>query len=137
MCKSTQSSKPSSSSQMTTVAAVTDSATPNQTKDFIAAVFPSLSSGVVGDGSYSEGSDNSFSSVSTPPHIKSKHFIWTFLLTGPAVDLPVNKPSLIDNGCHMVLIRPDVVSELGLPIFSLEQPEEVDVAISFSKAGVT
>ena len=37
----------------------------------------------------------------------------------------------------MVLIYPDVVTELGLPIFDLNQPEEVDVAITFSKTKVT
>ena len=36
----------------------------------------------------------------------------------------------------MVLIRPDTVEELGLEVFSLKQPELVDVAISFSKSGV-
>lgn len=36
----------------------------------------------------------------------------------------------------MVLIRPDTVAELGLPIFELKEPEEVDIAISFSKAGI-
>jgi hypothetical protein len=36
----------------------------------------------------------------------------------------------------MVLIRPDVVEELGLPVFALKEPENVDVAISFSKTGI-
>ena len=81
----------------------------NQTKDFIAAVFPSLLSSAVGDGSFLEGSDNSFASVSESPHIKSKHFIWDCLLTGPKVDFPVTKPALINNGCHIILIRPDIV----------------------------
>ena len=109
---------------------------PNQTDDFIAAVFPSLSSSAVGDGSFSDGSDSSFAPVSPPPPLKSKHFIWNCTLTGPAVTFPINKPSLIDNGCHMVLIRPDLVEELGLPILALENPENVNVAISFSKNGV-
>ena len=119
------------------IVSVTDSMSPNQTEDFIAAVFPTLSSGVVGDRSYMDGSDNSFGSVSVTPHIKSKHFIWNCSLTGPSVDFLVMKASLIDNSCHMVLIWSDVVKELGLSIFTLDQPEEVDVAISFSKAGIT
>jgi hypothetical protein len=133
--KSIHLSKTASSSQITTVATVSDATPSNQTEDFVAAVFPSLSSGAVGDGSFTDGSDSSFSSVSSPPPIKSKHFIWNCSLTGPSVTFPVNKPSLIDNGCHMVLIRPDIVEELGLPIFNLKEPEEVDVAISFSKTG--
>jgi RNase H-like domain found in reverse transcriptase/Reverse transcriptase (RNA-dependent DNA polymerase)/Integrase zinc binding domain len=36
----------------------------------------------------------------------------------------------------MVLIRPDIVEELGLPILALKEPETVDVAISFSKTGI-
>ena len=86
---------------------------------------------------FSGKSDNSLASVSQAPHIKSKHFIWNCSLTGPAVDFPVTKPSLINNSCHMVLIQPNVVEELGLPVFSLDQPEDVDVAILFSKAGIT
>jgi hypothetical protein len=124
------------SSQLNTVASVSDATTSKDTEDFIAAVFLNLSSNLLGDGTFSDNSDSSFSSVSPPPHIKSKHFIWNCSLTGPAVTFPVTKPALIDNGCHMVLIRPDTVAELGLPIFELKNPEEVDVAISFSKVGI-
>ena len=134
--KSAHSAKTNTASQMNTVASISD-ASNTQPDDFVAAVFPTLPSGVLGDGSFSEGSDASFSSVSEPPPLKSKHFIWNCSLTGPSVTFPVTKPSLIDNGCHMVLIRPDIVEELGLPIFALQQPEEVDVAISFSKSGIT
>lgn len=56
---------------------------------------------------------------------------------GPAATFLTTKPSLIDNGCHMVLIWLDVVEELGLTTFTLDQPEEVDMAIFFSKAGIT
>ena len=37
--------------------------------------------------------------------------------------------SLIDNGVHIVLIRPDLVTELGLPLSLLETPEIVDIAL--------
>ena len=116
--KSAHSARANSSSQLNTVASISD-APPTQADDFVAAIFPTLPSGVLGDGSFSEGSDSSFSSVSKPPPLKSKHFIWNCSLTGPSVTFPVTKPSLIDNGCHMVLIRPDIVEELGLPIFAL------------------
>jgi hypothetical protein len=36
---------------------------------------------------------------------------------------------LIDNGCHLVLICPDIVSKLGLPILTLPHPEPIDIAI--------
>lgn len=41
--------------------------------------------------------------------------------------------SLVDNGCHLVLIRPDIVEKLGLPISTLSIPEPIDVAIKDSK----
>ena len=131
-------SKSGSSSQSNTIAAITEASPGNESSDLVAAVFPSLPPGAVSDGnSFSDSSDNSFSSVSAPPPFKCKHFIWDCSLTGPSVDFPLKRASLIDNGCHMVLIRPDVVKELGLPVFTLPEPEDVEVAISFSKAGVT
>ena len=130
--KAAHDAKPSSS-QINTVATVSDASPKTDNEDFVAAIFPS---GYIGDNSFS-GSDSSNASVSTPPPIKSKHFIWDCILNGPSVTFPVTKPSLIDNGCHMVLIRPDVVEELGLPVFALKEPETVDVAISFSKSGIS
>ena len=37
--------------------------------------------------------------------------------------------SLIDNRAHIVLIRPDLVTKLGLPLSLLETPEIVNVAL--------
>ena len=134
--KSVNAGNPGTSSQMNTVASVTE-APPTEMNDFLATVFPNLSSGLIEDGSFSEGEDSSFSSsMSTPPPLKSKHFIWNCSLMGPSVILPVIKLGLIDNSCHMVLIRPDLVNELGLPIFALKEPEVVDVAIFFSRSGI-
>ena len=36
----------------------------------------------------------------------------------------------------MVLIRPDIVHQLGLDVFTLDQPEQVNVTISFPKTGI-
>ena len=58
--KTAQKPKGSSSSQSNTIATIIDASPANETADFVAAVFPSLPSGVVGDGSFSEASDNSF-----------------------------------------------------------------------------
>jgi hypothetical protein len=129
--KAAKAAKPAPSSQMNTVASISE-VPGNKTDDFMAAIFPSLPSGLIGDGSFSDGSDSSLASVSKPPPLKSKHFIWNCSLTGPAVTFPVTTPSLIDNGCHMVLIRPDTVEKLGLPIFALKEPKIVNVTISFS-----
>lgn len=55
--KSFQSTKTSNNNQPNTVAAMTNSSSPNQTEDFIAVVFPSLPSATVGDSSYLDVSD--------------------------------------------------------------------------------
>jgi hypothetical protein len=39
----------------------------------------------------------------------------------------------VDNGCHLVLIRPDIVEKLGLSILKLKTPETIDVAINNNK----
>jgi reverse transcriptase-like protein/integrase-like protein/chromodomain-containing protein len=95
--------------------------------NFVAALFgPVPGTSVIGNGSFSDGD------ASVSPPLKSKHFIWNCTVDGPAAEFPLKFATLIDNGAHMVLIRPDAVSQLGLPLFELPEPESVDVAISSS-----
>src|SRR5258705_237221 len=98
-------------------------------EDGIYATFgPTAASSVLGNGSFSEGD----LSVSLPP-VKSKHFVWKCNIDGgPTVDFPLTSHSLIDNGAHIVLIRPELVERLQLPVYTLDKPEEVDVAIDSS-----
>jgi hypothetical protein len=96
-------------------------------KAVYAVLGPTPRSAVLGDGSFSDGD----ASVSVPP-IKSKHFVWKCKADGPLVNFPMTVSALIDNGAHLVLIRPQLVAQLGLPIFDLIEPEEVDVAIDTS-----
>lgn len=112
------------SNQETTSPAATE-----YSEDGIFATFgPTPKSTVIGNGSFSEGDH----SVSLPP-LKSKHFIWKCNVdSGPTVDFPVAAHALIDNGAHIVLIRPQLVEQLKLPIYALDEPEEVDVAIDTS-----
>jgi hypothetical protein len=92
------------------------------------AVFgPTASSSVLGNGSFSEGEI----SVSLPP-LRSKHFVWKCNVDGPKVDFPITVSSLIDNGAHVVLIRPEIVQKLALPIHKPNRPECIDVAIDSS-----
>ena len=92
------------------------------------AVFgPTASSLVLGNGSFSEGDI----SVSLPP-LRSKHFVWKCNVDGPNSDFPIAVSSLIDNGAHVVLIRPEIVQKLNLPIQKLNRPECIDVAIDSS-----
>lgn len=89
----------------------------------VAAVLPSS---VLGDGTDSDGSEE----VSAP--LKSKHLRWSCLVPGRNVDFPVPVSALIDNGCHLVLIRPELVDELGLTRLKLQKPEIVSVALDDS-----
>ena len=92
--------------------------------DFIASIFGPLSSmSALGNRSFSKGD----ASASHPT--KSKHYVWKCLIDSPAVEFPMKTASLIDNGAHIVLIRPDLVTELGLPLSLLERPEIVNVAL--------
>ena len=76
--------------------------------------------------SFSDGD----ASISEPT--KSKHFIWNCMIDSPTAEFSLKTSTLINNGAHMILIHPDVVSSLGFPIFALRTPELVDVAISAS-----
>ena len=69
--------------------------------------------------------------MSLPP-LRSKHFVWKCNVDGPEVDFPLAVSTLIDNGAHVVLIRPEIVQKLGLPTHQLDQPECIDVAIDSS-----
>jgi hypothetical protein len=71
--------------------------------------------------------------VSDLAPLKCKNFIWRCFVDGPSTEFPIKFLSLINNGCHLVLIRPDVVKKLGLPTFTLPSPEPIDVAIKDSK----
>ena len=91
--------------------------------DFIASIFGPLSSmSALGNGSFSKGD----ASVGHPT--KSKHYIWKCLIDH-AVEFPVKMASLIDNRVHIVLIHPDLVTKLGLPLSLLETPEIVNIAL--------
>ena len=73
---------------------------------------PLAPSAVIGNGSFSSESDNS---VRQP--LKSKHYVWKCKIDSPADDFPLTISTLIDNGAHMVLIRPETVQKLALPAF--------------------
>ena len=90
---------------------------------------PLASSAVIGNGSFSSESDTS---VRQP--FKSKHYIWKCKIDSPADEFPLTLSTLIDNGAHMVLIRPDTVQKLSLPTFLLPKPEVIDVAVSSSSS---
>ena len=113
--------KPSSSGKGKAVAAVTttDDAPSESEDDYVTAVMPSA---VLGNGSFSEGD------VSAPP-MRSKHFVAKFKVSATHLDFGWTYASLIDNGTHLVLIRPEVADALHLKRHLLKTPETVSVAI--------
>ena len=132
--KGKQASQPSKSTSSRVVASVQDAplnennSIDSDNENAVYAVFgPTATSAVLGNGSFSEGD----TSVSVPP-LKSKHFVWKCNVDGPLVDFPVTTSALIDNGAHLVLIRPQLVAQLGLTVFDLLEPEQVDVAFDSS-----
>jgi hypothetical protein len=100
--------------------------TESEGEEAVAAFAPSM---VLGNGTNSGESD----SVSNLAPLKCKHFVWRCFVDGPSTEFPLKISSLIDNGCHLVLICPDIVEKLGLPTFSLPNPEPIAVAIKDSK----
>ncbi|KAJ7579861.1 hypothetical protein C8J56DRAFT_1104903 [Mycena floridula] len=79
----------------------------------VAAVFPPV--------------DDSGESVSGPVCVP--HMFQKCQVAGPKSRVPVVVRGLIDDGVHLVLIRPKLVAQLGLLIKKLKEPELVDVAI--------
>ena len=94
--------------------------------NFVTAFAPSA---FLGNRTDSGGSDN----VSDLGPLKCKHFIWNCTIDGPLSEFPLKVSALVDNGCHLMLIRPDIVQKLGLPIHTLHTPEPVDIAIKNGK----
>jgi hypothetical protein len=74
----------------------------SEEEEIVAAFAPSA---VLGNGTDSGESDN----VSDLAPLKCKHFTWKCLVDGPRTEFPLKVASLVNNGCHLVLIRPDIV----------------------------
>ncbi|EDR15393.1 uncharacterized protein LACBIDRAFT_321191 [Laccaria bicolor S238N-H82] len=78
--------------------------------------------------SNSDGGDLSRREVS--PLICGKHLVWNCQAHSLIEDFPVKTRVLIDNGTHLVLIRPELVERLGLKMHDLAEPELVDVTFN-------
>ena len=61
--------------------------------------------------------------------ISIPHYIWHANFYGNT-DFPVHTDCLLDNGAHLVLIRPETVANLGLHIRKLSKPQQASVAIN-------
>ena len=96
--------------------------------NMIAAILPSASNF---KSDSDEDADVSTRDMSAP--INSKHFIWNCQIQGLKNDFPGIACALIDNGVHLVLIHPELVSELNLRKCRLPRPEAVDVTMQNSE----
>jgi hypothetical protein len=94
--------------------------------DIIAAFAPTSALGNRTDSGRSD-------SVSDMAPLKCRHFVWNCLIDRPFTEFPLKFLLLVDNGCHLVLIRLDVIKRLGLIIFYLKIPESIDIAIKDCK----
>lgn len=62
------------------------------------------------------------------PYIQSTHLLWRASVLGKD-GFPVSVDCLLDNGAHLVLIRPETVADLDLTMKKLAIPIEVFLAI--------
>jgi hypothetical protein len=83
----------------------------------------SISSTFIEDSNNQSDSSSDLSPISVP------HYIWHANVYGNT-DFPVPTDCLLDNGAHLVLIRPETVADLGLPIRKLSKPQYATVAIN-------
>jgi Aspartyl protease len=85
---------------------------------------------LLGGESDTSGSTEDISPISVP-HLIWKGQIWN------NDDVQIPYECLLDDGAHLVLIRPETVTDLGLPIRRLHKPVSVTLALSTSPLLVT
>jgi hypothetical protein len=104
----------------------------NASAPTIGAVLPSSSYQpfVLSDESDLSGSTENVSPISVP-HLIWKGQIWN------SDDVQVSYDCLLDDGAHLVLIRPETVADLGLPVHRLHEHECVTLALNNSPESVT
>jgi Aspartyl protease len=61
--------------------------------------------------------------------ISVSHYIWRANVHGNT-EFPIPIDTLLDNGAHLVLIRPETVIDLGLPVRKLKEPQRATLAIN-------
>jgi len=74
------------------------------------------------------GESDTESDPSAVSPISVPHYIWhAHIHANSEFPLPID--CLLDNGAHLVLIRPETVADLGLKIRKLKEPQCATVAI--------
>ena len=100
---------------------------PNQAS--VAAILPTSTATPFALGNGTSDTESESSNVSP---ISVPHYIWNANVHGTA-EFPTPIPCLLDNGAHLILIRPETVVDLGLKVRKLHTPERVSVAINSRK----
>jgi hypothetical protein len=103
-----------------------DSTAPQSVQASIAAILPSSSSTPFALGT---GDSDTESDPSTVSPISVPHYIWHANIHANS-EFPTPIDCLLDNGAHLVLIRPETVADLGLTIRKLNTPQCATVAIN-------
>ncbi|KAJ7598002.1 hypothetical protein C8J56DRAFT_1042172 [Mycena floridula] len=85
------------------------------------------------DDEYLSNSDDTVSNRFIPS-VRVSHLVWHCEVSGPSTSFPIKTRALIDNGSHLVLIRPELAAEMGLERKKLRIPEHVDVALRNGEA---
>ena len=84
-------------------------------------------------GSSSDTSDeNAFNCKVSKAPLTVDHLTWDANVFGRN-EFPMTINCLLDNGAHLVLIRPETVTDLTLPIYKLETPISVTLALEGKK----
>ena len=98
---------------------------PSHSAPTVGAVLPSSSyqSFFLSDDSANSGSHDDVSPISVP-HLIWKGQVWN------SDDVQVPYECLLDDGAHLILIRPETVTDLGLPIRKLKEPVSVTLALN-------
>lgn len=78
----------------------------------------------------SEGSDTDTDTDEVSQPFRLPHLRWKCVVAGPKSAFPVRIRALIDDGSHLVLIRPELADELGLKRYPLPSPEIVGTAFT-------
>lgn len=97
----------------------------------INAILPSSSIPFVLEGSDTSEENTFLHGVSSAP-LSVEHLIWEANIFG-GNEFPTRKECLLDNSAHLVLIRPEMVADLALPIKKLKEPIRVTLAIQGTK----
>jgi Aspartyl protease len=104
---------------------IPNDSTPSHLQSSVAAVLPSSSTPFVLGTRESDTELNN----STISLISVSHYIWHANVHGIS-EFPTPVNCLLDNGAHLVLIRPGTVADLGLRIQKLHKPQRATVAIN-------